>query len=335
MNFNFESVKILKNQSFEFGKFRVIPIRSEDRYKIMQWRNEQIYHLRQNIILTKKDQDKYFNEVVSKQFIDKKPKQILFSFLKGDECIGYGGLVHINWIDMHAEISFLINTELEKTLFIESWQSFLPMIEEVAFNELNLNKIFTYTYEFRKELFSILTGCNYNHEATLLNHVRFENKFINVEIHSKLSTNVYLRKAMKGDEELTYRWFCDDSIRKYSFNKDKISFEQHCLWFNERMNDPNTAYFIVRRGIKDIGSFRGDLREDEVVLSFLLDVNFQGKGIGISLLKAGCKKITEIWPNSTLVGYVRNENKASSKIFERLRFSKDSNTTITKYILKK
>jgi len=31
----------------------------------MQWRNEQIYHLRQNKPLTKEEQGRYFNEVVA------------------------------------------------------------------------------------------------------------------------------------------------------------------------------------------------------------------------------------------------------------------------------
>jgi hypothetical protein len=36
-------------------------------------------------------------------------ESLLFSFLKNGECIGYGGLVHINWIDQNAEISFMID----------------------------------------------------------------------------------------------------------------------------------------------------------------------------------------------------------------------------------
>ena len=41
-----------------------MPIRYEDRMDIMEWRNEQIYHLRQKNPLTKVDQESYFKQVI-------------------------------------------------------------------------------------------------------------------------------------------------------------------------------------------------------------------------------------------------------------------------------
>ena len=78
-----------------------------------------MYHLRQTKKLTKKDQDLYFKDTIYKQFSQDKPEQILFSFLENDICIGYGGLVHINWKNKTAEISFLIDTNKEK-VFIKN-----------------------------------------------------------------------------------------------------------------------------------------------------------------------------------------------------------------------
>ena len=37
----------LSRQIYKNSDFSLVPIRNEDRYKIMKWRNEQIYHLRQ------------------------------------------------------------------------------------------------------------------------------------------------------------------------------------------------------------------------------------------------------------------------------------------------
>ncbi|NLM18529.1 MAG: GNAT family N-acetyltransferase, partial [Clostridiaceae bacterium] len=111
------SYKILNKQTFIQGDYSLVPIRIKDRYDIMKWRNDQIYHLRQSEPLTKEVQDDYFNNVVSKLFTQDKPNQLLFSYLYKNECIGYGGLVHINWIDKNAEISFVMNTELEKDEF--------------------------------------------------------------------------------------------------------------------------------------------------------------------------------------------------------------------------
>ena len=109
--------KALTQQTYKNGEFEIVPIRHEDRIEIMKWRNEQIYHLRQSEPLTIDKQDAYFDNTIAPLFNQEKPNQILFSFLEGNECIGYGGLVHINWIDRNAEVSFIMNTRLEEASF--------------------------------------------------------------------------------------------------------------------------------------------------------------------------------------------------------------------------
>src|SRR5207342_3568736 len=104
--------KCLEKQVYKSGKFSLVPLRSEDKFDIMKWRNEQIYHLRQQKPLNEFEQEKYFRTVVASLFEQEQPAQVLFSYLENDECIGYGGLVHINWKDRYAEISFIINTVL-------------------------------------------------------------------------------------------------------------------------------------------------------------------------------------------------------------------------------
>ena len=125
-----KSYKVLNRQFFESGVYSIIPIRFEDRISIMNWRNEQIHHLRQDKPLTIEDQNIYFNTIISNIFDQEQPDQILFSFLENDNLVGYGGLVHINWIDKNAEISFITNTELEKDYFSKHWTIFLNLIEK-------------------------------------------------------------------------------------------------------------------------------------------------------------------------------------------------------------
>ena len=154
---------------------------------IMKWRNEQIYHLRQARPLTEEDQNTYFENIVSKLFYQERPNQILFSLLKEDTCIGYGGLVHINWIDRHAEISFIMNTELEKDFFKYYWSVYLRLIEDVAFNDLKLHKLFVYAFDLRPHLYEMLIQNNYFLDARLKEHCFYNGDFIDVVIHSKLA----------------------------------------------------------------------------------------------------------------------------------------------------
>ncbi len=181
--------KVLGNQVFSSGKYSLVPIRFEDRYKIMQWRNEQIYHLRQNKPLSKADQDHYFSHVIDGLFEQEEPNQILFSFLENEKCIGYGGLVHINWIDKNAEVSFIMDTTKEKEIFQKLWNVFLEILKEVAFEELKLHKTFVYAFDLRPHLYEALQTAGYILDARLKEHCCFNGDYIDVVIYSKVNEN--------------------------------------------------------------------------------------------------------------------------------------------------
>ncbi|WMN12474.1 GNAT family N-acetyltransferase [Marivirga salinae] len=180
------SYKVLSKQKFESDGYSIVPIRMEDRYAIMKWRNEQIYHLRQDKPLAKESQDNYFNKVIVKLFEQEKPAQILFSYLKDNHCIGYGGLVHINWVDKNAEVSFIMKTELEVEEFNLHWKSYLNLIEKVAFEELDFHKLYVYAFDLRPHLYDALKDNKYFLDARLRDHCYFEGEYKDVVIYSKL-----------------------------------------------------------------------------------------------------------------------------------------------------
>ncbi len=174
----------MNTQEFVKGRYKIVPIRLNDRFTIMKWRNEQLYHLRQKHPLTVEDQENYFSNVVSKIFDEDQPNQILFSFLENDRCIGYGGLVHINWTEKNAEISFIMNTKLEKENFEKIWLIYLDLIEQVAFKDLKFNKIYTYAFELRTNLFKILEISGFKLDNCL--EIIHNSEEVKVVIHSKL-----------------------------------------------------------------------------------------------------------------------------------------------------
>jgi hypothetical protein len=177
----------LNQIGFYLEDYSLVPLRFEDKYSIMKWRNEQLYHLRQLKPLTKNEQDRYFSTVISGLFVQECPPQILFSYLKKNICIGYGGLVHINWHNDIAELSFIMDTGLEKEEFAIHWTNFLTLIQEVAFHHLHFHKIFTYAFNLRPHLYEILERNQFEQEAILKDHVKFEDKYIDVYIHSKIN----------------------------------------------------------------------------------------------------------------------------------------------------
>ena len=119
-------------------------------------------------------------------FKKKQPNQLLFSFLENNNCIGYGGLVRINWLDKNAEISFIMKTELEKNNFEKYWIKYLELIEDLGFNELRLKKIYVYAFDLRPHLYEVLNKGNYFLDARLKSHCKFENGYKDVVIYSKI-----------------------------------------------------------------------------------------------------------------------------------------------------
>ncbi len=175
--------KVLTKQEFSLEEYKIVPIRDEDKYLIMQWRNEQMYHLRQNEPLTREKQEKYFKNVVAKIFEQEKPEQILFSYLRNDKCIGYGGLVHINWKEKNAELSFIMDTRLEEKEFDKHWTLFVRLIKKVAFEELNFNYIFIYAFDVRPHLYPTIEKAGFRFDKRLPEEVIIDGKKTDVVIH--------------------------------------------------------------------------------------------------------------------------------------------------------
>ena len=314
--------KALNRQEFQVGSYSMVPIRFEDKNAIMKWRNEQIYHLRQAKPLTESDQDFYFENVVAKLFDQEKPNQILFSLLKDGQCIGYGGLVHINWIDLHAEISFVMDTKLEKIQFELLWTVFLYLLEQVAFNELKFHKLNTYAFDLRPHLYLVLENNLFIEEARLKEHCYFNGEFIDVVLHAKINEQLTLEKATIANLELTFNWATNNVIRKYAFQQNEIQFDEHKAWFNNQLAEKNAIYFILWKKDKALGSIR--INKDDKgfgLISYQIDPEFQGKKLGAKLLSMAIREIrikhTEI---ERIAGYVMPENIASTKIFENLHF---------------
>jgi len=314
--------KILHKQSFRSDEYSIVPIRMEDRYDIMKWRNEQIYHLRQNKPLTNAEQDNYFNEVVLPLFHQDMPDQILFSFLENENCIGYGGLVHIDWDKQKSEVSFIINTRLEKDFLKEYMTIFFSLIDEVAFVELGLHKLYTYSYDVRPHIYPLIEANGFIRKKVLPRQLRGGEVYADVVIHEKEPSYPRLRLANISDMETTFKWATDPLIRKYCLNKSEITFHDHQKWFTRKIREDECEYYIFYDSDNSLGSIRFDIENGTVAkANLLVDSNHQGKGYGKTILEMGIellkKRRTEV---RKAYGEVFPENIASLQIVDSLGF---------------
>lgn len=317
--------KCLSVSKLESNGFHIESLRDEDRYEIVDIRNQQIYHLRQNEPLTKEKQEYYFATIVAGLFEQEKPNQLLFSFFENGNFIGYGGLVHINWVDKNAEISFVMKTELEQDNFAKYWSNYLKLIEKIAFEELNFHKIFTYAFDLRPHLYPALESCGFKEEARLKEHCLFEGQFLDVVYHAKMNRTISFRKANENDMMLYFNWTNDASVRENSYQSEPISLENHQNWFYKKIKD-ETCFMIVFEN--HIGTPIGQVRiqkqdENIAVIGISNDVNHRGKGYASKMIQIASEEFLKQNPQICISAYIKIENKASEKAFEKAGYELD------------
>ena len=171
------------------NNYSVCSLRPENIDLIRTWRNAQMSVLRQKSEITAEEQEKYFAKNIWPDYLNSNPKNILLAINFEGKMIGYGGLVHISWGDKRAEISFLVNPEIAASdiLYGRCFKAFLEMIQEIAFCDLGLNRIFTETYDHRKFHISILEKLEFVKEGILKDHVCINGIIYDSIIHGKIS----------------------------------------------------------------------------------------------------------------------------------------------------
>lgn len=180
--------RCLPTQRFESGNYALCPIREADIQAIGRWRNEQMDILRQNAPISEADQQRYYDTAIQPTFEQDAPSQILFSYLLDEVCIGYGGLTNIVWPHRRAELSFLLATE--RTHDLEPYQRefgiYLTLLQQVAFDALGLNRLFSETFDIRPHIVAVLEDKGFRPEGVMKQHVWIAGKPVDALLHGCL-----------------------------------------------------------------------------------------------------------------------------------------------------
>ena len=187
---------LLGDKLWEDGDYNISSVRMEDSEKIRIWRNEQMDGLRQSSPLSVSHQKKYFNDFVLNEFIKKEPAQILLRFCLKGKLIGYGGVVHIDWLHLKGEVSFLMATERARDIsqYCEEFAIFLKLLKKLAFNDLGLNKLTTEAYAHRSHHVQTIENANFIREGLLRQHTKVSGKWVDAVVCSLLKSEYFLNE---------------------------------------------------------------------------------------------------------------------------------------------
>jgi UDP-2,4-diacetamido-2,4,6-trideoxy-beta-L-altropyranose hydrolase len=131
-----------------------------------------------------------------------------------------------------------------------------------------------------------------------------------------------LKAAEMADKELLFAWANDPIVRQHSFNPAPIPWEMHQRWFTNKLNSSDCLIYIILVAEVPAGMIRFDLKNNQATISYLLQKNFRGQGLGSWVLTAAAINLQQQRPEVVkIIGHVQETNIASVTSFRKAGFT--------------
>ncbi len=127
------------------------------------------------------------------------------------------------------------------------------------------------------------------------------------------------REATLADSKLYWYWANDPEVRRNAFNSKPISWEDHQIWFNSRIENLKTKLLIFESKYGAVGQVRLEGIESQKTISYSVARQFRGMGIGTKMIA----QVVSVNPSyaGRFVAEVKKENRVSIGIFQKLGFN--------------
>lgn len=136
-----------------------------------------------------------------------------------------------------------------------------------------------------------------------------------------LQGKIILRLVQATDCHLLWEWANDPLVRAQSFSTVLIPWEQHQTWFEQRLAEPDTLFYIaVDSDNCPVGQIRYQIEEKSAVVSVSVAPTSRGNGYGTEIIQSGS---LEIWNTTAIMcihAYIKPDNVASLRAFEKAGF---------------
>lgn len=143
-------------------------------------------------------------------------------------------------------------------------------------------------------------------------------------------TSLTLRPATPDDAKLIFDWANDAGVRAVSFSSEPIVWENHLGWFNAKLSDSHYRIWVATdtEGTP-LGQVRFQLEGSAATISISLDAAQRGKNRGSLLIWTASRQLFHELPALTEIhAYIKPDNSASIRAFEKAEFVKQSETTV-------
>ncbi len=135
-----------------------------------------------------------------------------------------------------------------------------------------------------------------------------------------MEQTISYRESSQEDLITYFEWTNEPETRRQAMHPDSISLENHSSWFLKKIASNNDFMFIFEQE-EPIGQVRFDAVESHYLISYSVDQQYRGKGLGTVLIKLGLEALQKkLGKRPVVIAYVKPANTASLKVFEQNSF---------------
>lgn len=143
---------------------------------------------------------------------------------------------------------------------------------------------------------------------------------------------LFLRPVRPEDMELLYQWANDPVTRQNGFHTEQISCEEHRQWFENVMRNEAVVIYICMEEDIPVGQIRLQINEREALISYSVDAEDRGRGVGTELLRMAGERLSKECPEVQLLkGEVKYGNTASMRAFEKNGYRREDGENCVVY----
>ncbi len=128
---------------------------------------------------------------------------------------------------------------------------------------------------------------------------------------------ITLRPAAPYDSQRIFQWRNDERTRAFSINTNFISQETHDSWYSNIIAFKPERIFIAEQQNVLVGSIRRDFKDDGIYLSWTVNPEYRGRGIGEAMLYEFIKAHPDNYK-----ALIKENNNASIHIAEKCGFER-------------
>lgn len=148
-----------------------------------------------------------------------------------------------------------------------------------------------------------------------------------MQIQTPKQCDLVLRDVCLSDLQLLWHWRNDPIVQAMSFASEAITHNKHENWFARKLTDANCFLFIIQENFQPIGQIRFE-GECDFEVSFSLAEQMRGKKYATPAINLGIQTLCHRTNVRSIHAYIRPDNRASVRAFERSGFTHVGNVEI-------